>query len=58
MTINSIVEDLADELDGLPRQNAERLAGILQGLFSCIKELNERLERLEGQNRQEGAALH
>lgn len=57
MNNNSLVEDLAHELDELPRQNAERLAGILQGLFSCMKELNARLERLEGRECQEGPAL-
>jgi hypothetical protein len=51
-----LVAELAEELQRLPMENAVRLASILQGLFACMRDLNERVSSLEDQQMAAGDA--
>jgi hypothetical protein len=47
MRNDELVTKLALELESLPKENAERLASILRGMFACMQDLNERVSTLE-----------
>lgn len=52
MTLNAqdeLMHALSAELGAMDAAAAERLVGILRGLFSCMQDLNTRLAMLENQ---------
>ena len=44
---DDLTRALADELDSINAESAERLSNILRGLFGCLQDLDSRVKVLE-----------
>ena len=44
---DDLTRALADELDSINAESAERLTNILRGLFGCLQDLDSRVKVLE-----------
>jgi hypothetical protein len=44
---DDLTRALADELDSMNSESAERLTNILRGLFGCLQDLDSRVKVLE-----------